>query len=87
MTDLEKKAKRYLDLKRKSRDIDKELDDLKAELIGLMDGEEVVRAGRYTVKNTHYEALWFDGKALEAKLPEIHYEFTKVVDRTRFTVS
>jgi predicted nuclease with TOPRIM domain len=87
MDELERKASAYKELSKKSKEIDAELAKLKEEIVLLMDGAETVRAGIYTVKNTHYEAFWFDKKALEEALPDVAYDFTKVVDRTRFTVA
>ena len=90
MTDaeLKKAAKEYRDLQVMIKELETEVESIKAAITGYMDAEKIdtVQADVFTIKYTAYTSSRIDTTALKKELPDIADHYTKTTEARRFQV-
>ena len=82
------RIKKYKDLEVRKAAIEKEMEDLKADLLADMQekGLEEQRAGNWVIRWTKVITNRLDSKALKAELPELAARFTRQTESRRFSI-
>lgn len=85
---IEKKAARYLEIKKAIDELKAEQDDIREFLLEELKGRGVseIKAGEYKVSVSSINQTRVDGTKLKETYPMIYETFSKVVPQTRLTV-
>lgn len=87
-SDLEKKAERYLELKKMIDELAYEQDELKAAMVKELQvrGKESVKVGPYTITNKPITQSRLDSKALKEAQPDVYAAYLNESSYARFGV-
>lgn len=87
-SDLEKKAKRYLELKKMIDELDYEKDELKEAMVKELKvrGKDTVKVGSYIITNKTTTRKQLDSKTLEKDLPGVYEKYLNENSYSRFGV-
>jgi len=85
---IENAARAYREIQVKINSLEAEAESLKAVITAEMEARntDIINAGMFVVRYTHYESNRVDTTALKAELPNIAARYTKTVEARRFQV-
>ena len=86
MTELERKVNEYREYKRMAEELEQLRDNLRDEIIAMMQGAPEVVAGACKVMYKDVQSVRLDSKLLQASHPDIYAECSKRTTYKRFSV-
>ncbi len=85
--DLEEAARQYRAIQAQQDSLKLQAEALREQMITAMEGQEVVRAGVFTLRYRPVTSSRVDTAALKKTMPDLAAEFTTVGTSWRFTVT
>ena len=86
---LQAKAKRYAELSAKAAELEKQMNEIKAELQREMQaaGTERLQAGNFLIRWSRYITYRFDSKSFKADHAGLYEEYARPTESRRFSIA